>query len=61
MTTSAERKIKRLENRLENRIEELKAECELYQMMAHDLASEGIIAAITRKWPVIAKKWEQAE
>lgn len=57
MTASLERKIKRLENR----IEELEAECECYEMMAHDLAPEGLIAAIKRKWPVIAKKWEQAE
>lgn len=57
MTASLERKIKRLEAR----IEYLEAECECYEMMAHDLASEGLIAAITRKWPVIAKKWEQSE
>lgn len=55
--TALERKIQHLENR----IEELQAECQVYEMMAHDLAAQGIIAAITRKWPVIAKKWEQAE
>lgn len=55
-TASLSRKIRRLESK----VQMLEAECELYQMMAHDLASEAVINAITRKWPAIAKSWEAA-
>lgn len=55
--TPAERK--RM-TRLERQLEEARAEADLYQMMAHDLASPGIIAEITRKYPAIAKQWERA-
>ncbi len=41
-------------------IEYLDAERECYEMMAHDLAGEQIVAHIARKWPHIAKSWEAA-
>lgn len=54
--TPAERK--RI-TRLERQLEQARAESDLYQMMAHDLASPGIIATITKKYPAIAKQWER--
>lgn len=53
---SLKRKVKRLEGKLEW----AKAERDLYQMMAHDLASEGLIATILAHYPAIAKKWAVA-
>jgi hypothetical protein len=43
--------------RLENKLAECDAERDLYQMMAHDLAPEHLIAAIEKRYPVIAAKW----
>jgi len=39
-------------------IEYIDAERECYEMMAHDLAGEAVVAHITRKWPGIAAAWE---
>jgi|GEM_PF-6148547 len=39
-------------------IAEMDAERECYEMMAHDLAGEGVVAHITRKWPEIAAAWD---
>lgn len=36
----------------------LDAERECYQMMAHDLAGEAVVAHITKTWPAIAAQWE---
>ena len=43
--------------RLGNKLAESDAERNLYQMMAHDLAPEHLIAAIEKRYPVIAAKW----
>lgn len=43
--------------RLEADNARLQAEAELYEMMAHDLASEPLIAAICKKFPEIAAQW----
>lgn len=50
-------KLNRKIARLESKIELLRAECELYEMMAHDLASEPLIATIENRYPEIAAKW----
>ncbi len=40
------------------RVEELQAEAELNEMMAHDLAGEAVVATIKKAFPAIAAKWE---
>ena len=47
-------KVARLEAKITRR---LQAEAELYEMMAHDLAPEPLIAAICKKFPEIAAQW----
>lgn len=43
--------------------EEIRAERDMYHMMAHDLASDVVIEAITGRFPVVAARWkiEQGE
>ena len=43
--------------RLERKCERLEAERDLYEMMAHDLASESLITNICKRFPAIAKQW----
>jgi hypothetical protein len=51
--SSLARKVRRLEAKLA----ESDAERDLYQMMAHDLASERLIEIIEKRYPTIAAKW----
>ena len=53
--SSLARKVRRLEAQLE----ECRAERDLYHMMAHDLASEPLIATIQKTYPAIAAKWSE--
>ena len=54
--SSLARKVRRLEAKLAESV----AERDLYQMMAHDLASERLIEIIEKRYPVIAAKWKVA-
>jgi len=42
-----------------SRIEETEAERDMYQMMAHDLAADAVVATITGKFPAIAERWKK--
>lgn len=52
--------LKRRVRYLERKMEEVKAERDLYEMMAHDLASKPLIRTIGKRYPAIAAKWKAA-